>query len=488
MRRRDRELRKIRLDKDETFDEYVKKREKDKKYKVDIRGTVKLIPQKKFHYAWRFDTAPREDWSPFRKTGIGWKLKPTIIIAIIFFGIPLIAYPLLYLGFGYPQFVWVAFWNDCWLYLFFAIFTIFLTKLIGYSLNKFDSFLRPYGEDRDKIVTLFTDKLEFVKFSVRSYEKIYSAWWIYFGFFGFIIKLIYDIILLNNISLYLDMLLAPLPEWTIYFNFIRNIGIDLIIFQTITFFGALIYGLFHLGSLGYNPVSLSITQYKKMLTSIIEEVIDAFNYHKTYEPEVIKEEFDPYKEDSKKKIKFAGKTYFEFQRANRMIGEFLFNIAISIIIFFILFEISIGVINSLNFIQSSLVIFYFNTFTILAIILIFTSVLIFILPQLYIHKILKEFKNELIDIYYTLASRLEYLYYASMLDEEILSDKAEWDSRRAILDDISRLEKNIENVKTFGSWSYDFPNKIKRTTFIVLSPLISLIIPLLRIYFGMGFF
>jgi len=476
MGKRDNKFREIRLENDESFNEYVKKREEDKKYGVDMRGTVKLVPQKPFHYAWRFDTDPREDWSPFRKTGVGWKLKPTIILAVIFFGIPLIAYPLSYLTSGYPEFAGITFWNDFWLYLFFTILTLSLTKLIGYSLTKFDRFLRPYGEEKKKIMNLFTDELEFVKFSVRSFEKIYSAMWIYFGFIGLIAKLIYDIALLSNLPLYLNMLLAPLPEWTIVFNFIRNLGIDLIIFQMITFFGALIYGLFHLGSLGRDPISLSITQYKNMLISIIDNVIDAFDYHENQNLQA--------KKDPEPKIKFVGKTYFEFQRANRVIGEFLFSIALSIILFLIFFQVSINIILSLNFIQISLVLFYFNIFTILAFILIIVSVIIFIFPQLYIHRILKEFKNDLIDVYYTLASRLEYLYYASMMNQDILKDKTEWDSRRAILKDISRLESNIEMVRTFGTWSYDFPNKIKRTIFLVLSPLISLSIPLIRIIFG----
>jgi hypothetical protein len=187
-----------------------------------------------------------------------------------------------------------------------------------------------------------------------------------------------------------------------------------------------------------------------------------------------------------KEVKFVGKTYFEFQRANREIGEFLFKIALTIILFLIFFQVSISVLLSLNFIQSPLTLFYFNTFTILSIILIFVSVIIFIFPQLYIHRILKEFKNELIDVYYTLASRLEYLYYASMINQDILKDKAEWDSRRAILKDISRLESNIETVRAFGTWSYDFPNKIKRSIFVILSPLISLSIPLIRIIFGLS--
>ena len=213
-----------------------------------------------------------------------------------------------------------------------------------------------------------------------------------------------------------------------------------------------------------------------MLISIIDNVIDAFDYHENQNLQA--------KKDPEPKIKFVGKTYFEFQRANRVIGEFLFSIALSIILFLIFFQVSINIILSLNFIQISLVLFYFNIFTILAFILIIVSVIIFIFPQLYIHRILKEFKNDLIDVYYTLASRLEYLYYASMMNQDILKDKTEWDSRRAILKDISRLESNIEMVRTFGTWSYDFPNKIKRTIFLVLSPLISLSIPLIRIIFG----
>lgn len=479
MRKRDKKFQEIRLEYNESFDDYVKKREKDRKYGVDIRGTVKLVPQKPLHYAWRYDTAPRDDWSPFRKTGIGWKLKPTIILAVIFFGIPLIAYPLSYLAAGYPEFAGVAFWNDFWLYLFFTFLTIFLTKLIGYSLSKFDRFLRPYGEERIKIMNLFIDKLEFLKFSVRSFEKIYSAMWIYFGFIGFLGKLSYDIYLLSNFPLYQNMLLAPLPEWTAIFNFIRNIGIDLIIFQMITFFGALIYGLFQLGSLGRDPRSLSITPYKNMLISIIENVIDAFNYYEKSVPQA--------KSVPKKEIKFVGKTYFEFQRANREIGEFLFRIALIIILFLIFFQASISVLLSFNFIQSPLTLFYFILFTILAIILICVSVVIFIFPQLYIHRILKDFKNNLIDVYYTLASRLEYLYYASMINQEILKDKAEWESRRAILKDISRLESNIETVRSFGTWSYDFPNKIKRSIFVILSPLISVSIPIIRILFNLYF-
>ena len=226
--------------------------------------------------------------------------------------------------------------------------------------------------------------------------------------------------------------------------------------------------------LGRDPISLSITQYKNMLTSIIEYVIDAFDYHENQNLQA--------KKHHEFKIKFVGKTYFEFQRANRVIGEFLFRIAVSIILFLIVFQVLISVILIFNFIQISLVLFYFNMFTILAVILIFVSVLIFIFPQFYIHGKLKEFKNDLIDVYYTLASRLEYLYYASMINQDILKDKAEWDSRRAILKDISRLESNIEMVRSFGTWSYDFPNKIKRTIFLVMSPLLSISIPLIRIY------
>ena len=464
MFRRDKKVRPIRLQDNETFEEYIKKLERDPIYGKDLRGTVRLIPQKPFHYAWRFETKPKEDWSPFRKTGLGWK----------------IAYPILYGIYDSPELFLITFWNDLWLYLFFTILTIFLTLLIGYSITRLDEFLRPYGKKKDKIMQLFTDKLEFVKFSVRYYEKTYSAWWIYFGLIGFVAKLIFDIVGMFNLSFYYSLLLAPLPGWTMVFNLLRNLGIDLIIFQLITFFGAIIYGLFHLGALGHDRDNLSIVQYKRMLTSIIDNVIEAFNYQQQIDS------INPARDSVKQNVKYEGKTFFEFQRANRMIGEFLFNISISMVIFFIIFQLSMGALFIFNIVISPLTAFYFNILTILSICLTFASVFMFILPQLYIHKVLKNFKNDLIDTYYNLSSRLEYLYYASLLNKDILSNKKEWESRRFILDDLSRIEKNIENVKLYSTWSYDFPHKIKKSLFVYLSPLLSLSIYFLRFYLQMS--
>ena len=48
MRKRDRELREIRLGGNETFEEYVKKREKDEKYRTNIKKTTRLIHKKNF--------------------------------------------------------------------------------------------------------------------------------------------------------------------------------------------------------------------------------------------------------------------------------------------------------------------------------------------------------------------------------------------------------------------------------------------------------
>ena len=111
------------------------------------------------------------------------------------------------------------------------------------------------------------------------------------------------------------------------------------------------------------------------------------------------------------------------------------------------------------------------------------TVFMFILPQRYIHKRLRDFKSELIDTFSILASRLEYIYYATLIDAHFLDAFDEWDTRDQILRDIDRVEKNIEKVQAYGTWSYDLINKTKKATIIILSPVLSLMIPLFRFLF-----
>ncbi len=459
------------LPKGMSMGEYVKLMDETKPYGVGYRGKACLFPQKNkfptYYTAFRPDIAYRSDWSPFRKTGIGWKWNPTLYIAFLFFLMPIICYPLFYYLFGYPELFWEVFWNEFLLNIPFIIVVAFFTRLIGYTMVIIDDLLKPYGKNKESIQLLFVDELEFLRFSYRFHEKAYSAWWFIFGFLGFFVILIFDIYSLFNINLYHETLLAPIPDWTIFIEFIKYIGIGLVVFLIITFFVAIIFGLFHLGSLGADPEVLSISEFDKMLSLIIDKFIEALeNKTKISESEI---EVEPY-----------GRTFYEFQRGNSIIGEFLFNISTMLIIFFIFSGVAVWLINGFQLDQGSLS-QWFSLLGILSFILIWLSLGIFILPQIYIHGLLKKFKKNLIDLFFIFVSRLDYIYYASMINPNILSDIGDWKSRKDLLKDLERIERNIEKIEGYGTWSYDFPRKIKSVIFIVLSPIFPLILPFLKL-------
>ena len=458
------------LKKDESMEEYIKRMDETKPYGVGFKGKACLFPQKNkfpsYYCAVRPDMPYQGDWSAFRKTGIGWKLNPTLYIAFFFFFLPILGYPLFYLLYGYPELFWEVFWERFLLNMPFIIIVTFLTKLIGYIISTIDDLIKPYGKKKDPIQLLFIDELEYYKFTYKFSEKAYNGWWFIIGFLGFVSVLIFDIYSLFNINSYRETLLAPIPDWTIILEFIKYIGIGFVIFQLIMFFVAIIYGLFYIGNLGADPEVLSINEYNKMISSIINRVSEALK-NKTKISE------------SETELELYGRTFYEFQRGNRIIGEFLFNISIMLILFSLAFEIGVWLIYIFQLTQGVLSQWFF-IFSILSFVFICLSIGIFILPQIYIHGLLKKFKNNLIDYFSIFASRLEYLYYESMINHHFLSIVGEWNSRKDLLKDIERIEKKIEKIKDYGTWSYDFPGKIRNVIFVGLSPIIPFIQPFLE--------
>lgn len=458
------------LKKKESMEEYIKRMDETKPYGVGFKGKACLFPQKNkfpsYYCAVRPDMPYQGDWSAFRKTGIGWKLNPTLYMAFFFFFLPILGYPLFYVLYGYPELFWEAFWKRFLLNIPFIIIVTFFTKLIGYIISTIDDLIKPYGKKKEPIQLLFIDELEYYKFTYKFSEKAYNGWWFIIGFLGFVSVLIFDIYSLFNINSYRETLLAPIPDWTIILEFIKYIGIGFVIFQLIMFFVAIIYGLFYIGNLGADPEVLSINEYNKMISSIIDRVSEALkNKTKISESEI--------------ELELYGRTFYEFQRGNRIIGEFLFNISIMLIIFSLAFEIGVWLIYIFQLTQGVLSQWFF-IFSILSFIFICLSIGIFILPQIYIHGLLKKFKNNLIDYFSIFVSRLEYLYYESMINHHILSIVGEWNSRKDLLKDIERIEKNIEKIKDYGTWSYDFPGKIRNVIFVGLSPIIPFIQPFLE--------
>ena len=112
---------------------------------------------------------------------------------------------------------------------------------------------------------------------------------------------------------------------------------------------------------------------------------------------------------------------------------------------------------------------------------IWSSIAIFILPQIYVHRLLIRVKNNLIDYYSKLSSRLEYLYYQSIINPDFFSSLNEWNTRKDLLDDLKRVEQNIEKIKDYITLSYDFPGRIKNVIFVSLSLIFPLLFPILRL-------
>ena len=104
---------------------------------------------------------------------------------------------------------------------------------------------------------------------------------------------------------------------------------------------------------------------------------------------------------------------------------------------------------------------------------------IFLFPQISIHRFLKRFKYKLIDKFSSLAARLEFVYFESMMKPTILRtiDK-NWESRKDVLEDINNIKEMVNDVKGYGTWSYDFPEIIKLIV-VVAATGIPLILPLI---------
>lgn len=454
-----------------SMEQWVKNMDKEKRYGVGYRGKAFIVPQKykfpNYFTALRPDLPYRGEWPTFRRLGIGWKWNPTLYIAFFFFFSPVIGFPLLYAFFGYPELFGEVFWKNFFLNIPFVIFVAFFTKVIAYATLSMDDFVKPYGKKKKEIQSLFVDELEYYRFCARTLERAYNGWWYIFGFLGFLAVLGFDIYFLFNVNLYRESLLAPIPYWTIFLEFIRIFGIGLVVFLLIVFFCAIIYTLFFFGSLGANFEVLNIRGYNKMLTNINEKIFNALqNKTKISETGI--------------EIAKGGRSFYEFQRINRIIGEFLFNISISLILFFITFAIGVWLIDAFGLLENSLIQWY-SLFYILSFFFIILSIGIFILPQVSLHKLLKKFKKNLLDSFFILSSRLESLYLISIVYPSFLIEVGDWKSRKDLSKDIKRIEKYIEKVKEYSTWSYDFPGKIKNVIFVGLSPIFPLIFPILKL-------
>lgn len=453
--------------KGETFEAYVKRIDNldDPPYGYhldqDGKRTAHLFHMRhksdKVKLGWREGMEYRSDWTSIRKSGIGTKLSLTLLLIAIFFLPVIIGIPLIYLiTTGSIDFFLESLLHETITYLTYILIAIFLTLLIKYSMNRVDEIVKPYGKDHNSIKVLFKDDLEYLKFSRNLTYDILSFKCFVLGGVGFFTYLIYGFISLFAFQNWKAGLLAPIPGWVQFLYIIPTIGIALVIFLALTFMGAIFYALFRIGDLGSNYKILSISIYKDLINSI-EKIVS----HAQINTENLADIRKKFGEEGENTLGFSGRTFYEFQRGNRKIGEFIFNVTSFLILFSILFGILIWTATTLNIIPPHLNTAA-NIFAIGTIIFVIISFCIFFFPQLRVHRFLKETKDDLIDSFTALISRLHYIYLQALVKPEILSQIDEnWQSRQDLLNEIKFIKEYIKEISGAGTWSYDFPAVIK---------------------------
>lgn len=438
----------------ETFEQYVERIDKNAPFGRDPNGIAHLFPMGKHkgEVAYRPGMKPHSDWAgleKFKKSGIIWDLNPTFLIGLMLFLPMIIGLPIIYLIYtGDFNIFMASLRQEAVTWSAYLIFILVFHIVLKYSSVKLESLLKPYGKDYESIKLLFKDELEYLKFSKKFFNSVYNMKWILPGAFVSIIFLATNLPNALNVELWNSGLFTPIPDWSRFLLIPAFLGMGIIILFLIGFVSVIICGLFLIANLGSDRSKLSITKFGEMILSINNMVAEA---------QIKKLKIS----NMESQLNISGRTFYEFQRANRKIGEFLFNVAALLIFISVLFGILLWLAQSLNLLpegqkeSTSIIALIITIFGIL-------SFAIFLLPQLKVHSFLKKFKYYLVDLFASLTARFEYLYFEAMIHPDLLQRIDEnWKSRKDILKDIHILRNIIEEIKNYGTWSYDFPEILK---------------------------
>ncbi|NVM35846.1 MAG: hypothetical protein HWN81_09635 [Candidatus Lokiarchaeota archaeon] len=460
----------LELRENQTYEEYILEIEKTAPFGRDKHKRAHIIPLKKHlmhEDAWRIDMAFGSDHGKLHNSGLGWKLNPTMLIAILLILPSIIGIPLLNLFYGTFETFIASLIQEFSISLPILILVFILVLFIRYTKENLEALIKPYEKNSKSVRLLFINELEYLKFVKQLCYDVYSMKWLYWGFIGF---LLYQPVGLANIIIpgyWQNGQPADIPYLFSLITIPSSLLYGLIIVMIFAFIIAIFSGLFSLGNLGKDRTKLSIYKYGKMISNINKIMLIAVLEKKKLR-------------DIDIRLDLSGRTFYEFQRGNRKIGEYLFNIATILIIISIATGIALWVIDFINifpavisdnFIFIYIVIFIFGM----------VSLGIFILPQFTIHRFLKRFKYKLVDRFASLISRMEYLYFEALKDSSILpfiDDR--WKQRQDLVEDMNYLKSKIEEVKSYGTWSYDFPELMK-LILVVAGTLVPLILPFLGI-------
>lgn len=459
----------IELREGQTFQDYVDEIDKLAPFGRDKNGIAHLFPRKhKNEISYRHDMDFGADHGNFYNSGLGWKLNPTIFIALILIAPSIIGIPILNLIYGTFDNFLASLEQEFTIAIPFLMLITILVLFIRYAKDNLESLIKPYGANSNSVRVLFNNELEFLKFSMQLSYDIYNMKWLYLGFFGFLLYQPLGLINIINPEHWANGQPANIPYIYSLITIPSSLLYGLMIVMIFSFIIAIFVGLFSLGNLSKDRSKLSITKYGNMIDRINETLIIA-------------------QKDKKKlvdiniPIDISGRTFYEFQRGNRKIGEFLFNIATILIVVCISAGILLWVVDSLNLLSS----FFSGSLLIMDIIIFIFGLValgIFILPQFTLHRFLKKFKYTLIDKFAVLNSRLEYLYFESFKNPSALNKIDEkWKNRQNLVDDMNFIKEKQNEVKNYGTWSYDFP-EVMKLILVVASTLIPLILP----FFGIN--
>ncbi|MFX0100129.1 MAG: hypothetical protein ACFFCS_11160 [Candidatus Hodarchaeota archaeon] len=437
-----------------SFKEYIDWIEREKPYgpNRDKYGELYIFPnQPPLSVAWSEDMKREDEMDGLfeRLFGLDSKFKPPVLIAMLLVFPNMLLSPLFYMmnEAEWTLNITLADYSQK-LIAGGAIFGIlvFLSYLMSYSLNKLNNLLKPYGKDKESLELLFINKLEFYKHGKKVFHSVFNMKWWAVGAIagaGAAIGLFW-----NGYPAYMTNLRIAIPGWTFITIILQNIAISLMVLLLAIFLCGILSGLTTITNLADDRSKLSVEKFREMIENVTKRVSKAQTLKTTLK-------------DGEGDLIATGRTYFEFQRGNRKIGEFLFSLATIMIMVCVLIAVMLFLLNILNFLpahfEASM-----NIWTVGITVVGVLSLLIFILPQVSIHQYLQKFKYSLIDSYSELISRLEYIYFESMVDRSVLSRISEnWEEKTDVIEDINLLKEMIEEVKSYGTWAYDFPEVMK---------------------------